>query len=499
MEMKTPWGKLNTSHNISLSVGDRDVIRRSTILIIALTISTLLSSATINTSDLMSITNLCFVVNIVSLVATIILRFRGGNIHLTPYIGMLGMIISCSLQIIYIPYLTGVTSVYYLVILSLITVKEIITYITLVVGLGLTWYLTLSTTGVIDSEHRAGIIGGYVIVSIVVLLLLRVSVTLKKNIEDARTVSEDLLHEQRIQKEQLLESVVAVTQNMIDITQSMEDNSSSFQQMNVAFQEISMGAVTQTDTTVSINESVQKMAVMIQDMATSTETLLNKTNEANHLSVAGKGKVETLSDTIDEFKQEIDAMATDIQELTVRVNETSQFSQTIREIANQTNLLSLNASIEAARAGEYGRGFAVVAMEIRKLSELTSGSAEQITLQLGGFSEQSNETLQRMNVVAERMQMSSELTYETAESFESIKLSIDALLQVSEEYQSLMQEVTHFSSSVGDSTDHLASVNEQTSATLQELSATLQSLLSNNDNSLHRVKDAEGNLQKIVS
>jgi len=212
----------------------------------------------------------------------------------------------------------------------------------------------------------------------------------------------------------------------------------------------------------------------------------------------GKEKVETLSGTIVEFKDEIDTMASDIQELTVRVNETSQFSQTIREIANQTNLLSLNASIEAARAGEYGRGFSVVAMEIRKLSELTSNSAEQITTQLQGFSEQTNGTLQRMNLVAKRMQMSSELTQETADAFESIKSSIGTLLQVSEEYGGMMQKVTQFSSSVGDSTNHLASVNEQTSATLEELSATLQSLLNNNQVSLNNTKNAENNLRLLV-
>ncbi|WP_438348208.1 methyl-accepting chemotaxis protein [Paenibacillus sp. FA6] len=499
MELKALLGKFNRNQDESLSVRDQDVKKRNGVLIMAVTITALMGLSNLSASDVMSISNLGSIMNILTVILMVIFHMKGKYIQQIPYVGTIGMLLSCGLDIIYHPSLIGFATVYYLVILSLITMKEIITYITLLVGLGFTCYLALGNIdGMETSDIRTGIIGIYVVVSIVVILLLRVSVALKANTEIARKQSEDVLNDQRLQKEQLLQNVVVITRSMMDITQSMEDNTSSFQQMNVAFQEISSGAVTQVDTTLSINDSVQQMGVMIQEMTASTETLLTQTNETNQLSEKGKEKVGTLSVAIVEFKEEIDAMAADIQELTLRVNETSQFSQTIREIANQTNLLSLNASIEAARAGEYGRGFAVVAMEIRKLSELTSGSAEQITAQLRGFSEQTNETLQRMNLVAERMEMSSNLTHDTADSFESIKLSIGGLLQVSEEYRSMMQEVTYFSSSVGDSTNHLASVNEQTSATLQELSATLQSLLENNRVSLDSTKEVEQNLKAIV-
>ncbi|MHA0856311.1 methyl-accepting chemotaxis protein, partial [Paenibacillus sp. CMAA1364] len=482
-----------------LDAPDRDVIGRNIILIIAIAISTVLGLAKWSTSDVVSIGNLCILINIMSVTLMTMLHFKGKYIHQISYVGIIGMLLTVSIDIINNPTMTGITTVYYLVVLSLITMKVLLTHLTLLVGLGLTCYLALGNVEQIQTgDVSAGIIGSYVIVYIVVMLLLRVSKSLMLNIETARKQSEELLDEQRVQKEQILENIAVITRHMVNITQSMEDNTSSFQQMNVAFHEITSGAVAQVDTTLSINDSVQKMGGMIQEMTNSTETLLTQTNETNYLSEEGKEKVETLSTEIIEFKDEIDAMAADIQELTLRVNETSQFSQTIREIANQTNLLSLNASIEAARAGEYGRGFAVVAMEIRKLSELTSGSAEKITSQLDGFAEQTNETLQRMNSVAQRMEVSSNLTRDTAVSFESIKSSIGGLLQVSEEYRNMMQEVTHFSATVGDSTNHLAAVNEETSATLQELAATLQSLLESNRLSMDSMKEAEDNLKRIA-
>ncbi|GAB6991897.1 methyl-accepting chemotaxis protein [Paenibacillus pini] len=490
--------------NMELTFEDKDAIGRNKILIVAYLISTLLSIGSLklgNGASFMSWLNLTFFMNLVTLISISYLHYQKKAIHYIAYISVFCMCSTLILQVLFYPSSGSFFTVYYLLILSMITLKYLLNIFTMILGTGMTIYLSNIQSDSIQlstADKRSAIVM-FILVCVMIILLLRVTNTLMKNMRAARDQSDRLIAEQSEQKEQLLRNVVVVTGNIGDITQAVEDNTASFEQMNVAFQEISSGAAAQVDSTYSINESIKQMGTMIQQMSSSTETLLSKTDETNQLSETGKSKVETLSHAINDFKQEIDAMSLDIQGLTERMHHTTQFSQTIQEIASQTNLLSLNASIEAARAGEHGRGFAVVATEIRKLAEVSADSAEQISSQLHGFSGLMNETLLRMNQIAERMQQSSELTHETFDAFASIKDAIDGLLQISEGYRSSIHDVEQFSGSIDESTSHLASVNEETSATLEELSATLQSLLSNNQNSLENIKHAQGNLKSIVT
>jgi methyl-accepting chemotaxis protein len=216
------------------------------------------------------------------------------------------------------------------------------------------------------------------------------------------------------------------------------------------------------------------------------------------LSTQGKNSVNKLSETISAFKQDIDSVTQETAELIERLKETSQFSVTIQDIANQTNLLSLNASIEAARAGEHGQGFAVVAHEIRKLADLSSKSAISISEQLQEFMQQSNQTQNRMNQVALRMLQSQEITAQTIRAFESINQSVDTLNELSTGYSGLMDRITNSSATVTDSTNNLASISEEASATLEELSATLQALLQNNRSNLDRLKGADTQLRSVI-
>ncbi|MDR9852015.1 methyl-accepting chemotaxis protein [Paenibacillus sp. VCA1] len=481
------------------SFEEKDIHDRNRVLLVAAAISAFFAFTTMDGSRIFSWPNLGLLINILSLVAFAYFHFRKKHIRHIAYLSVLGMAVNIAIQTFVLPTLATLFAAYYLIILALITLRLVITSISILFSLIVTIYLVTADTGIeMPTRDGQSAIMMMAIVSVMVFLLLRLNNTLVKKTRDAREQSERLLGEQKEQRERLMEHVTLVTGNMAEITHGVEDNMASFEEMNVAFQEISSGASGQADSTYAINESVKQMDMMVKQMTDSTETLLAQTDETNRLSEFGKDKVELLHEAIMDFKQQIDAMSADIQSLTERVHRTSEFSHTISEIANQTNLLSLNASIEAARAGEHGAGFAVVAKEIRKLAEVASGSAEKIQSEMGGFSVLMTETIGRMGQVAERMQKSSVLTEETLEAFRSIEQSVAGLLKVSNGYRGNIREIAAFSGSIDESTTHLASVNEQTSAAMEELTATLQSLLSNNENSLENIKKAQGSLKELV-
>lgn len=152
-------------------------------------------------------------------------------------------------------------------------------------------------------------------------------------------------------------------------------------------------------------------------------------------------QITALTSTIADFRKEIGSMSEEISRLITNLAETGQFSNTIKEIANQTNLLLLNASIEAARAGEQGQGFAVVANEIRNLAELSNQSAEKIFEQLTLFSAQSDLTKNRMMHVAESMTESYEMTKQTNEYFQKINDAILTLNELSNVNDERMQNI----------------------------------------------------------
>ena len=112
--------------------------------------------------------------------------------------------------------------------------------------------------------------------------------------------------------------------------------------------------------------------------------------------------MDVVSATTDTIQKVADGMAeatVTMEELSQKVNSITSIVQAIREIADQTNLLALNAAIEAARAGEQGRGFAVVADEVRKLAELTTKSTQEISNIVGGIRQTSDAAVDALSQV----------------------------------------------------------------------------------------------------
>ena len=168
----------------------------------------------------------------------------------------------------------------------------------------------------------------------------------------------------------------------------------------------------------------------IADNSNDADTLIKGTDALSQESVAA---VRGVADEASRSAQDVEALSTMLDGLNHRSQEISGIIQVIKEIADQTNLLALNAAIEAARAGEQGRGFAVVADEVRKLAERTGQATEQITGMIEGVGEETRKAVDNMQNTLDTVRGGAEHSTEAAEKITAIRQSMNDVVAKIEE------------------------------------------------------------------
>lgn len=235
------------------------------------------------------------------------------------------------------------------------------------------------------------------------------------NLQESITAPENSMLKDIANMQVKLKSIVS---EILTSAQEIFTNTKAVEEANANSQKASM---TQSDTAKSSATQIAKIAqgiTQITEIAKQTEE-----NSAKTLESAKKGK-EAMADTqatIDEVTQMVNTSAGQILELEKQSNEISSSTNLIAEIADQTNLLALNAAIEAARAGEHGRGFAVVADEVRKLAERTQESTAQISTIIKHIQDEIKRVSNSMNQAVPRAQKSIELAEQTSALLDEIE------------------------------------------------------------------------------
>lgn len=284
--------------------------------------------------------------------------------------------------------------------------------------------------------------------------------------------------------QRLVESMRDIITNITTSSQALqgfsEEFSASFDRIaesinnvNIAVDEIANGSSSQAAETMSASQKVTQMGTALDETTANVETLGSSSVKMREYNKTAAKNLDELSAISETTKSSVLLVQNQTNQTNDSAQEIREATELITDIANQTNLLSLNASIEAARAGENGRGFAVVADEIRNLSEQSRESAERIVEIVNTLIANSNTSVTTMNEVAENIRTQNNKIEETGEMFRSLNEEIAEVTEAIEKIRKQTEALDVQKKEVLDIVDGLAAIAEQNAAGTEETSASM--------------------------
>ncbi|MGF1704214.1 methyl-accepting chemotaxis protein [Photobacterium makurazakiensis] len=237
-------------------------------------------------------------------------------------------------------------------------------------------------------------------------------------------------------------------------------------------------------------QSTEMIATAMTEMASSTANVADAANDsaastkdADQQSQRTQLLITTTVDQIAGLAQELNTASQAVSDLDTDVHSIAKVLEVIGDIAEQTNLLALNAAIEAARAGEQGRGFAVVADEVRNLAGRTQNSTKEIQQMIANLQQASKNAIQTMGVCATTSQTTVEQSEEASVALGHIVTSLESITQMSHHIASAAAEQTHVSNDISerinlidDSGRQLSNVVSQSHQSTENLSKLAEEL-----------------------
>jgi methyl-accepting chemotaxis protein len=258
-----------------------------------------------------------------------------------------------------------------------------------------------------------------------------------------------------------------------------------------AANQVSTAVNSQSDKSAAMAASIEEMAVSISRITESAAGAHQRAVDARGLSDAGQAAVTEAIGEMDGISAAVMTTAESVKALGERSEQISRIVNVIREIAEQTNLLALNAAIEAARAGEQGRGFAVVADEVRKLAERTTRATEEIKATVDSVRDGTARVVTEMSNGSDRAQAGVVLIRRAGESMREIHDGVEQVMNAAEEISASLREQNQANQDIANNAEGIARMTDETSAVVTAVAKSadqLKELAVSMSASVHRFK-----------
>ncbi|MBK7327145.1 MAG: methyl-accepting chemotaxis protein [Propionivibrio sp.] len=264
--------------------------------------------------------------------------------------------------------------------------------------------------------------------------------------------------------------------------------STASSQLLTTFENVSEHAQQHGESASSMAAAVEEMTVSIDQVAENAQEAHSISMQASELSTEGTHIIESAASEMQKISDAVQSSATVIEDLGRHSEQISSIVNTIKEIADQTNLLALNAAIEAARAGEQGRGFAVVADEVRKLAERTSLSTTEIASMVGKIQNGTRSAVSSMQSGVVQAGKGVELATQAGNSINEIRSGSMRVTEVVNSISEAIREQVTASSEIAKSVEKVAQMSEENAVAMKDTTQ-----------SAHHLKQLSSSLNDSVS
>jgi methyl-accepting chemotaxis protein len=271
----------------------------------------------------------------------------------------------------------------------------------------------------------------------------------------------------------LLSSIAHMQNNLrstiLQSRQAADQVSDAAHSLAASSKHVSQSSNLQSEAASSMAASLEQVSTSISQVAESASRAQQLARETDNLSGDGKNLVQATIGEINKIADTVRSSSNSVKTLGDNSNQISNIANVIKDIADQTNLLALNAAIEAARAGEQGRGFAVVADEVRKLAEKTALSTQEITSMIGRIHEGTISAVQGMEQGQLQIEEGVNRAAKTGDSMTEIQSGAHQVLVAVDDISNALREQSAASEHIAQSVEKVARMSEDNSLAVNEV------------------------------
>lgn len=303
--------------------------------------------------------------------------------------------------------------------------------------------------------------------------------------------------------EELIKKALEQTKNTIEHVDAFSDKlnenvvlaKGTSSNVSVASYQMKTAFADQSNTISQVSDQVDEVEQEIEEISRYSVEMKKKAQQSTEITTSSRVKVKEFNETMDELKTAFNQNIKTSSTLSEKTEAIGTIIESMEEIANQTNLLSLNASIEAARAGEAGRGFAVVANEVKKLAEKSRESSQQVANILIEIHEETKNNKKSLLNSQNAIKRNEETSYEVEKAFANIEENNDDTTKRIDEITSKIDVLNRSFKEINLNITNISSVSEENTSSLQDLTGSFDLV----NDKIQNISEAFEDLRNLIN